>query len=419
MKSKFKEYLIRSFMLFLSLLIGYLIIESGLRLLFFQSIRWPGVHYQPMLIKPDPDVGWILQPNQVAYRESLDFRVVLEVNSEGMRDREYPFDKEPGVFRIALLGDSFMEASHVDESDAFFYVLETLLRERGFNVEVLNFGVAAYGSAQSRIRLERDALRYDPDLILYGFFGENDLVENHRELTKQLWGADDWRTFARPYAHLNENDELVISPPDYDKAREEFEAHMQRKMPFFMRIPFFDQSVTSQTYRQIRRSFQQRVFMPGHDPNISLGSHLLNYEPAFRRDKDMTEGMYRQYWAEARAINDVVLSEMHRITIENNILLALFTVPSKVQVEPGYQERVYSMYPGLEFDWQLTEKTIIALADAYGFPALNLVPAFQEEYMESNIMLHYFRADTHWNPLGHRFAASCVADWLIEQELVN
>ncbi len=419
MKLKYKEYSIRMFMVFVSLLVGYLIIESGLRLLFFQSIRWPGVHYQPMLIKPDPDVGWILNPNQIAYRESLDFRVVLEVNSEGMRDREHPLEKEPGVFRIALLGDSFMEASHVDESDAFYFVLETLLRERGYNVEVLNFGVAAYGSAQSRIRLERDALRYDPDLILYGFFGENDLVENHLELTMRLWGADDWRAFARPYAHLNEEGGLVITPPDYVKARQEFDAHLQRTMPLIMRIPFFDQSVTSQTFRQIRRSFQQRVFMPGHDPNISLGSHLINFEPALRRDKDMTESMYRQYWEEARAINEVVLIEMYRITKEYNIPLALFTVPSKVQVEPNYQERVYDMYPGLEFDWELTEHAVLALADKQGFFALNLVPAFQEEHLATSKMLHYHRADTHWNPLGHHFAASRVADWLIEQALVQ
>ena len=418
MKSKRREWMLRLGLLAASLLVGYLIIEGGLRLLFFQSLRWPGAHYQPLMIEPDPEVGWILQPSQVAYRESLDFRVVLEVNAEGMRNQEVTLDKEPGVFRIAVLGDSYMEASHVDYDDAFPMALEAKLRAQGYPVEVLNFGVAAYGNLQAKLRLERDALEYDPDLILYGFYSENDLIENHEALTLRLWGPDDWRTFARPYAELDADGELVVIPPNYEQARAVFEEYLTMTRPFIMRLPFLDTSVTRQTVRQVRRSLAQRVSKPGHDPNISLGCYLEAYHPPLRRDQDMTEAQYAQYWAEARALKETILAEMQGIAQTHDLPMAVFTVPSKAQVEPAYQERIHELYPELDFDWRMTERALLALADREGFHVLDLVPIFQDEHARTGEMLHYSREDVHWNPTGHRFAAEEVLAWLQAEGLL-
>jgi len=89
-------------------------------------------------------------------------------NSLGMPDVERSLKKAPGVFRIALVGDSFTEGFSVHPPFRFGNLLETRLNSTfpGRNFEVLNFGVPAYNLAQKYIRLKTFALNFEPDLVI-------------------------------------------------------------------------------------------------------------------------------------------------------------------------------------------------------------------------------------------------------------
>src|SRR5215831_19651099 len=50
----------------------------------------------------DPLIGHEHAPNRQARLMGVDFRT----NSQGLRDREFPFDRVPGKLRIVMLGDS-------------------------------------------------------------------------------------------------------------------------------------------------------------------------------------------------------------------------------------------------------------------------------------------------------------------------
>jgi hypothetical protein len=65
----------------------------------------------------------------------------VSVNSLGFRGPEFSIEKERGVFRIAVLGDSFIEAKQVDLDKTFCHRLEGLLNERAGSlqrIEVIN-----------------------------------------------------------------------------------------------------------------------------------------------------------------------------------------------------------------------------------------------------------------------------------------
>jgi lysophospholipase L1-like esterase len=80
---------------------------------------------------------------------------------------------EPGVFRIAALGDS-CTAYCVSTRDSFPKLADRFLNARGDRpFEVLNAGVAAHSSHQGLQRLEHAVLPYRPDLITV-YFGWND-----------------------------------------------------------------------------------------------------------------------------------------------------------------------------------------------------------------------------------------------------
>jgi len=95
------------------------------------------------------------------------------INTAGFRDREFPEPKPDGVFRIVAIGDSVTFGFDVAQDEAYPKQLERELNaaaEPGApRYEVLNFGVSGYNLPQSVARLRSLALRYAPDLVVYGY----------------------------------------------------------------------------------------------------------------------------------------------------------------------------------------------------------------------------------------------------------
>ena len=135
----------------------------------------------------DPDLGWDT-PNHV----------------RGVR--QYQVEKPPGVFRVAVVGDSFTYGAEVEDAESYPRGLEALLGAKG---EVLNLGVRAYGIDQIALKYLKYGRVYRPDLLIVA-----------------IWTLDYLRTpltfyrFAKPLYVLDpETHALVLThtpipPPD-------------------------------------------------------------------------------------------------------------------------------------------------------------------------------------------------------------
>ncbi|MBI4880983.1 MAG: SGNH/GDSL hydrolase family protein [Planctomycetes bacterium] len=78
--------------------------------------------------------------------------------------------------RIAVMGDSSTFGHGLPESQVWGRVLETVLRENGYDVEVLNFGVIGFTVAQGcRLYVER-VRGYRPDVVIASFGAANDVI---------------------------------------------------------------------------------------------------------------------------------------------------------------------------------------------------------------------------------------------------
>jgi hypothetical protein len=101
------------------------------------------------------------------------FGRAFTTNSLGMRDREYPVEKKPDTFRIALLGSSMDMGWGVGTDETYENLLEDWLNthaaKRGLSrrFEVLNFAVAAYSPIQRLDTYERKVRAYKPDMVIY------------------------------------------------------------------------------------------------------------------------------------------------------------------------------------------------------------------------------------------------------------
>jgi hypothetical protein len=97
----------------------------------------------------------------------------LTINSAGLRDREYTVEKPPGVFRIVMLGQSYVLGEGVNDGETFENVLEEMLNERdaaalGYSrIEVINLGAPGYSAMQQRadVAVGR-AGKWSPDLVM-------------------------------------------------------------------------------------------------------------------------------------------------------------------------------------------------------------------------------------------------------------
>ena len=119
-----------------------------------------------------------LRPNTVFQHTSQDGSWTFTVNSQGFRnDRDFSFDKPNGRIRVISLGDSHTSGFEVRQQYTFSAVCERALRAKGVDAEVLNAGVSGFSTAEELVFLENAAVRYHPDAVIIGFFG-NDFEDN-------------------------------------------------------------------------------------------------------------------------------------------------------------------------------------------------------------------------------------------------
>ncbi len=149
----------------------------------------------------------------------------FNLNSEGMRDYEFSLKKEDKI-RIVGLGDSFTAGWGVkNASDTYLKVLESKLNSTE-KIEIYNFGVGGYGPQQEIDLLKEKALRYNPDIVILGYYTNdfknfNDTLEWEKEQISIPYLGVFLRTSSYVYYFaensLNNIYNLVIGTESYEE----------------------------------------------------------------------------------------------------------------------------------------------------------------------------------------------------------
>ncbi len=186
-----------------SLLVTGLLLEVGIRVL--------GLAYDPqfdrrgksiLVDSADPEIRKELP----AHFDGLMLGAQVQTNSFGLRGPEIPVEKPRGVYRIAVLGDSWAFGWGVGQEKAFPAVLERLLQQAAGpdapRYEVLNFSVPAYDTLQQLAVLRRRVLRFEPDLVLIAFnINDVELHDSHGPKQQERLYRDIER-FLNTHSHL-------------------------------------------------------------------------------------------------------------------------------------------------------------------------------------------------------------------------
>ncbi|MCA0315966.1 MAG: SGNH/GDSL hydrolase family protein [Candidatus Melainabacteria bacterium] len=178
-------------------------------------------------IRPDRYLGYNLIAGKRVTQRKEGFGQ-FKINSFAMQNDEVKKEKPKGVYRIAIFGDSYVESLQVARRANFLSRLQEKLNERlgrdgrNFKVEVLNFGVSNYSTAQSYLRYKVLGSQFKPDLVIH-----NCRVE---EVSKLLPMTTDNLLFVRPVLFADYSRHVTY---DDTCVREYFQSAAGRRMLSF------------------------------------------------------------------------------------------------------------------------------------------------------------------------------------------
>jgi len=131
-------------------------------------------------LKNDSDnklIGHVHRPGKSM--ELMD--VMVNINSDGHRDKEYPVDKSD-KHRIIFLGDSLTFGWGVKEEKTFATLIEEDMNSQS-PTEVINFGTGNYNTEQEVNLFIEKGLKYNPDkVVLFYFINDAEITPEKSDL---------------------------------------------------------------------------------------------------------------------------------------------------------------------------------------------------------------------------------------------
>jgi hypothetical protein len=374
-----------------SVLFALLIGELALRVLDVS-------YYWSVSKRPDPLLGWRPVPGAEGWQR-IEGEARVRINDAGFRDRDHDSTKPPGTLRIAVLGDSFTEAVQLPVEQTWWRVLEQRLVEcpafEGRRLEVMNFGVSGYSSAQQLQAWRHVASDYGPDIVILGFFPGNDIRENSPALDRDPM---------RPYLIEREN-ELVVDLRFRDSDEYRFRTSLPGRIGFWLLshsrlLQVADEARDRWRLREPARSGAGET-RPRGEPGVDSEIYVAPEDPD---------------WATAWELTERILSALHREVEAAGARLWVTSMSTGAQVHPDPRVRARIaellgvndlLYPG---------RRIAALGERRGFEVVDLVPELQLYAGMSGAWLHGFengpRGIGHWNAVAHHLAGRILAERL-------
>lgn len=92
-----------------------------------------------------------------------------DLNPYGFTDVVHPKQKPQGVFRIAVLGDSFIWGDGLPYEQVWSHKLQRMIQQQYNNVEVLHWGRNGWQTKQELAFYDTAGRQYDIDLLILGY----------------------------------------------------------------------------------------------------------------------------------------------------------------------------------------------------------------------------------------------------------
>lgn len=306
-------------------------------------------------------------PNQQGvWRLRDEIAAPYRINAQGWNSGigDYRVERQPGTARIAIVGDSYVEALQVPYDQSAGEVLAATLGNAARPVEVYRFGISGAPMSQYLSMVEREVLRYRPDWIVVQLV-HNDFDESYR-----------------------------FVPGRYTSS--------------FMKLRLEDGKVTGELQPRpwapgptewLRRTATARFFLYRWQVRPQLLADLVlgRAQAASRYRANVEIDAVLADAAANEAATDYVFSRLDALTRAAHAHLLLAIDGDRQAIESGEASRALLLN-------QLAQR----VAQSHDIPFVDLQPVFAANWQAEHRRFG-FDADNHWNEHAHQVAAAAIA----------
>ncbi len=318
------------------------------------------------------------EPNtRAVFRNPDGSKFLVTINADGWNSTKpsYKVERTPGVLRVALIGDSYVQAATVNVQDNFAEVIQRELNRRGVKAEVYRFGMDGAPLSQYLHVLRKEVLRYKPDLVLVQLI-HNDFDESYRQLSTR---------YASSFLKVE---------PDGKGGFVELPPH-----PF--QRGFADIARDFRTFRYLyyetglyqRLGGLNKLWWGGaaHAATPELVSSAVDIRNI--QDHDTI-----------RAVSRYILQQMKQVADANGIKIAF--------AMDGVREAVYADRPASDYAVGALNEIVADLMDELHLPFIDLQDTFAQDYRRHHKRFEY-NWDWHWNARANALVGATLTDFLL------
>jgi hypothetical protein len=339
----------------------------------------------------DPEIGQILAPNQRSRWVNEDYDEAVVTNSAGFHDVEHAIEKPHNVYRIVVVGDSFIEGLSSPIESGFTQQLEQMLQPnvRNGRIEVINLGVGGAGPAQYLRVLEVKGIAYRPDLVIMSIFPDNDFWDSYEPLS---------RASSKVFYTLQPDGSLQFVPVQ-----------------------------ASWVTRNLRPWLRKSAFLVLLRTELSsaieawLGRLGVLLAPGIATQRSMPLGEWGVFiadhpdpWPDAYRTTTKIIESANDLSIQAGARFAVMVIGSVAMVEDRWDEALkpYREAASLRWDFEYPFTVIRELGEHVGFNVINLVEPFQQDFRHTTTSGSWPH-DGHWNLKANKLSAKVIARHLV------
>ena len=304
------------------------------------------------------------------YRLGDEIEAPYRINEDGWNSgiADYREERTPGIGRIAVIGDSYVEAFVVPFDSSFAELTQQGLAARGCPVEVYRFGISGAPFSQYLHVLQHEALDFRPDWVVVSLI-HNDFTESFEFKPGR---------YTSSFLKLSINGDRVkreISPLPYDPS-------------------YWDWLRFTATFRYL---YYTEHLNFGLVRDLVFGAAPKNYQ--------------------ANIDVDATMRRLHKIRIATDYLIGRMASVAKARgikllfVMDGDRQAIYD---GAQDDGQARplaiNRLVRELTARHDVPFIDLHPHFARDWQQRRVHFEH-EEDWHWNEVGHRVAADVLVDF--------
>ena len=303
----------------------------------------------------------------------------VRINDDGWNSQwpRYPVKRRPGRLRIAVIGDSYVQASQVDTNKAFPAALAAKLKRHGIEPEVMRFAVDGAPLSQYLHMLRREVLQYKPDVVVVQLI-HNDFDESYRFL-RGRYTSSFMKVVPEDDGSFSE-----ITPQDFQPGL----ADALRNLRSF-RYFYYQTGLVHKV-----KGLVDRYFWGGNE--YFGADHLISSAVDIRSVRDHKK---------IRAVTGYIFAEMKRLSQAHHFHLLL--------AMDGLREAVYSGRPRVNYEVGRLNDLVAKVAQTHKLKFLDLQDTFAADYKRRKTRFE-FTWDWHWNELGHKLVGEAIASQILD-----